>query len=64
MQALPGNAGFSDNVSYNCTTSLAFTPDDQILITTGDKITLWDLTTGQQAQQSFDPIMEGPRSLI
>jgi WD40 repeat protein len=57
-QTLPGNAGFSDNVSCNCTPNLAFTPDGQILITTGeDVITLWDLATGQQAQKWFDAKM-------
>jgi len=57
-QTLPGNPGFNNIYSYNCTTNLAFTSDGQILITSGaESIMLWDLSTGQQAQKWFDPKM-------
>lgn len=54
-QTFLGNAGFDGYTSYNCTSNLAFTPDGQMLIATGENgITLWDLATGQQAQKWFD----------
>ena len=57
-QTFPANSGFNNLYSYNCTTNLVFTPDGQILITSGAKgITLWNLTTGQQAQKWFDAKM-------
>ena len=54
-QTLPGKTCFYNNVFSNCTWSLAFTPDGQILITGSNGISLWDLSTGQQIQTWFDP---------
>ena len=48
-QTILGNPGFDGYTSYNCTTELAFTPDGQVLITSGEEhVELWDLSNGQQ----------------
>ena len=65
MQTFPVKPCTHLNVLYNCTNSLSFTPDGQILITPGGKsITLWDLSTGQQTQNWFDPKMMGVGQMI
>ena len=64
VQTLPGKSCIDNNVSFNCTWGLVFTPDGQIIIAGSNGIiTLWDLANGHQVQNWFDPKLSNLSSM-
>jgi len=58
LRGVPGTSKFSGDWHYNCIVDMAFTPDNRTLaVADMDSIRFWDMQSGEQIWQYFDPKM-------